>query len=56
MESYELVVEKTTDGMKVAENTNLSDFEIVGILEHLKGERLLKIKKQLDQYEQEREH
>ena len=54
MESYKLQIEKTADGLTVDEQSDMSDFEIMGILSHLVQVHSIKLSKQLQDYENEK--
>lgn len=55
MEHYLLKVEKTKDGLTITEESDLSDFEVLGLLTHLVQARSLKLTKQLQDYENEKD-
>lgn len=55
MESYLLKVEKTKEGLTITEESDLTDFEVLGLLTHLVQARSLKLSKQLQDYENEKD-
>lgn len=54
METYELKIVKTEEGVTFDEQSNMSDFEIMGVLSYLVQAHSLKLAKQLDDYDMEK--